>query len=617
MFDPAFIAYEDARLSEAAPRQQQDGSKWPLLQLDLFAGAGGLGHIAQEDERTAIIPAWAVDCNASPCATHYINNAGAYVFAMGCEELPQLLSKWWQALQRSLGPGWQGRLEGFHHHRGQVLEVCDVRIADCAARVAKGTSKGQTRGAIQDSEAWLEFLVRRASSSSAASPGWAWEHEALLQCDDALLPMRRFLLAMLADKVLPLPGGVGLLTGGPPCQSLTGLNRLAPQTEVLSDARNRLLPGMGRLLQLLQPNFLCIEQVPAAFNDKRQHGVYARAAIALLLGLGYQVRLGICDADAYGVPEARTRAIFLGALSGREQLPPLPAATHIRTKSSSCPKLAQGCCVGFACEADAATAYPPAVMGDILNGLPPVGNHSQLESRSYAGPATSVLQAYLRRPCGPGCRPKHDSLEAAAGATGGDAQVQDSAGQAGHGKNLQDAALRDHVHVPVNERTLQGIRAIGLLEVHGTVARRNIALARRHPNQRRLLTVRERANLQGFPAYHVFAALPSSGSRKPAASLVNQRYDQVGNAVSPLMAAALGRCFLAAAAGRAPPGQAVLRLPDPAWRAPHMAHSNIAAAAAALQHGSMQRRKLLQQKRQDSIQACERAADTQMRCDVG
>lgn len=35
--------------------------------------------------------------------------------------------------------------------------------------------------------------------------------------------------------------------------------------------------------------------------------------------------------------------------------------------------------------------------------------------------------------------------------------------------------------------------------------------------------------LQGFPAYHVFAALPSSGSRKPAASLVNQRYDQVGS----------------------------------------------------------------------------------------
>lgn len=29
-------------------------------------------------------------------------------------------------------------------------------------------------------------------------------------------------------------------------------------------------------------------------------------------------------------------------------------------------------------QADAATAYPPAVMGDILNGLPPVGNHSQV-----------------------------------------------------------------------------------------------------------------------------------------------------------------------------------------------------------------------------------------------
>lgn len=51
-------------------------------------------------------------------------------------------------------------------------------------------------------------------------------------------------------------------------QSLTGLYRLAPQTEVLSDARNRLLPGMGRLLQLLQPNFLCIEQVSASGQQR-------------------------------------------------------------------------------------------------------------------------------------------------------------------------------------------------------------------------------------------------------------------------------------------------------------------------------------------------------------
>ena len=80
---------------------------------------------------------------------------------------------------------------------------------------------------------------------------------------------------------------------------------------------------------------------------------------------------------------------------------------------------------------------------------------------------------------------------------------------------VQDAALRGHVHVPVNERKLQGIRAIGLLEVHGTVAGRNTALVRRHPNQRRLLTVAERAAVQVGPRpqqqhWHMALALAST-----------------------------------------------------------------------------------------------------------
>lgn len=48
--------------------------------------------------------------------------------------------------------------------------------------------------------------------------GWAWEHQALLLRRDAVAPMRSFLLSMLADKTIPLPGDVDVLTGGPPCQ---------------------------------------------------------------------------------------------------------------------------------------------------------------------------------------------------------------------------------------------------------------------------------------------------------------------------------------------------------------------------------------------------------------
>lgn len=47
---------------------------------------------------------------------------------------------------------------------------------------------------------------------------WRWEHQALLHTRGAMTPMRRFMLAMIADKTIPLPGDVDVMTGGPPCQ---------------------------------------------------------------------------------------------------------------------------------------------------------------------------------------------------------------------------------------------------------------------------------------------------------------------------------------------------------------------------------------------------------------
>lgn len=56
----------------------------------------------------------------------------------------------------------------------------------------------------------------------AKSDSWSWEHQALLLQQDAVAPMRSFLLRMMADKTIPLPGDVHVMTGGPPCQVRTG-----------------------------------------------------------------------------------------------------------------------------------------------------------------------------------------------------------------------------------------------------------------------------------------------------------------------------------------------------------------------------------------------------------
>ncbi len=52
-------------------------------------------------------------------------------------------------------------LHGWLCRPSQLLEVRDVRIRDCAARIAKGTSKKQVERALLDYECWLEFEVLR------------------------------------------------------------------------------------------------------------------------------------------------------------------------------------------------------------------------------------------------------------------------------------------------------------------------------------------------------------------------------------------------------------------------------------------------------------------------
>lgn len=59
-----------------------------------------------------------------------------------------------------------------------------------------------------------------------------------------------------------------------------------------------------------------------------------------------------------------------------------------------------------------------------------------------------------------------------------------------------------------------------------------------HPNQKRVLTVRECARAQGFPDYFIFYSIKNVDAK--------DMYLQVGNAVPPPLAYALGLCLLEA-----------------------------------------------------------------------
>ncbi|KAL0040722.1 hypothetical protein WJX79_003028 [Trebouxia sp. C0005] len=100
--------------------------------------------------------------------------------------------------------------------------------------------------------------------------------------------------------------------------------------------------------------------------------------------------------------------------------------------------------------------------------------------------------------------------------------------------------------------------------VIGRAAPHNIAML--HPDQDRVMSIRENARMQGFPDYFALVGLGNQqAGRYYRNATLDDRYQQMGNAVSPCVASALGRCLLLAAVAEAPPDvdHAVVAVPDP------------------------------------------------------
>ncbi len=98
---------------------------------------------------------------------------------------------------------------------------------------------------------------------------------------------------------------VDVLVGGPPCQgfSLTG-------TRNFNDKRNRLYLSFIEAVKELKPKAFLIENVPGLV--RMYDGAIKDEIIKRLSDMGYTVEWKILSAADYGVPQLRTRAVFVG-----------------------------------------------------------------------------------------------------------------------------------------------------------------------------------------------------------------------------------------------------------------------------------------------------------------
>jgi DNA (cytosine-5)-methyltransferase 1 len=102
-------------------------------------------------------------------------------------------------------------------------------------------------------------------------------------------------------------GPVHALVGGPPCQGHSTLNNHTRGT----DPKNALYMYMTRAAEVLHPEVVMIENVPAVLNDRFAGRNVVEAARLELVRLDYRVAHGVIPVHGLGVAQTRKRHILL------------------------------------------------------------------------------------------------------------------------------------------------------------------------------------------------------------------------------------------------------------------------------------------------------------------
>lgn len=319
------------------------------------------------------------------------------------------------------------------------------------------------------------------------------------------------------------PGELDLMAGGPPCQ---GFSINAPKRSI-DDRRNHLFKEYLRFVQEFEPRAVLIENVPGLVSF--ENGATLEAILQSLDDLGYRADVQILYAPHYGVPQTRWRTIVLAVRDGGDPLKAFPEPSRTAPMRVNFTARFGGRDI---------VAMPGAVelpsfttVRDAIGDLPSLVNgESGRPLKDYQMDAQNDYQRALR-----------------AGSSG---VLNHEAAKLGR-INLERMS-----HIPPGGNWtdipfdllpagMQAARRSDHTKRYGRVHPDGLAStiltkcdphwgAYFHYSQDRAFTVREAARIQSFPDTYKF-----TGSR------VDQ-YEQVGNAVPPFLAAAVGRAVSSA-----------------------------------------------------------------------
>ncbi|MCM2292283.1 DNA cytosine methyltransferase [Allorhizobium sp. BGMRC 0089] len=313
-------------------------------------------------------------------------------------------------------------------------------------------------------------------------------------------------------------GELDLIAGGPPCQ---GFSINAPKRST-DDSRNHLFREYLRFVTEFKPRVVMIENVPGMVSF--EGGATLDAILESLKHLGYDADVRILYAPHYGIPQTRWRTIILGIRDGlnpTELFPEPLRQAPVRVNFTS--QFAGKTLVNL----PRSLELPSHVtVRDAIGDLPVLRNGEMGEvTKPYRHPADNPYQQLMRVgsegvTCHEAARLSKINLERMSHIPPGGNWTDIPDALLPHG--MRRARRSDHT------KRYGRVSPTGLASTILTKCDPHWG-AYFHYEQDRAFTVREAARLQSFPDTYVFC-----GSRV-------EQYEQVGNAVPPLLGAAVGR----------------------------------------------------------------------------
>ena len=332
------------------------------------------------------------------------------------------------------------------------------------------------------------------------------------------------LLSKHRDQLLAMRGKLDLLAGGPPCQGFSTAGKREG-----GDPRNRLADEYVEIVELIQPKYLLLENVRGFQLPFSEDEMAYSDKIALRLDavgeFGYEVYSDLIDASEFGVPQMRKRFIMFGIRKDlvHSDSDPMSVLKEGKSEFRESRHL-NGHQIGVR-----EAIGDLEIRGQKLRDYEPF---PRFKTITYTGRRKLTdFQRLMRAEVEAGFEP--DSLRLP-----------------NHRPEIVERFSKILKHCPrgvtlsAENRERYSTKKQCLTPLHPEKLARTVTTLPDdmiHYSEPRILTVRENARLQTFPDWFAFKGKYTTGGHRRKKEC--PRYTQVGNAVPPLLAEALGEAL--------------------------------------------------------------------------